>query len=299
MAEASPARLTARQGAVLETVERLGQPVMSELWRELPELVPSAIKQVLDVLERKGLVESGGAWDRVYVDGMRWRVPIRSEDELERQWSPMEPSEPPEGYYRAVRELEGRKPDPVADDDLRSPGSASWPALLSSRVGVVGSIMCELDAERRDGAPVPLEAEGRDGGSLRMALWEALLETGVAAVHVAAMSKANSEGASYSQAVRSVLDDAAAIGSGAASSADMSLDSAMRVLVEVVGDLASLIGNLERAERGDLHSRMQLEGRLGPGERLELPLTLTGIELASRVLSFMGLIDPPGSREDD
>ena len=65
-------RLTDRQAAVLAAVERVGRPVMADLWREFPDLAPSAIKRVLDALERKGLVDHAGDEAQAFVNGVHW-----------------------------------------------------------------------------------------------------------------------------------------------------------------------------------------------------------------------------------
>lgn len=53
-------RLTERQAAVLATVERLGRPMMADLWKEFPDLAPSAIRDVPTRLEKRGLVDHAG-----------------------------------------------------------------------------------------------------------------------------------------------------------------------------------------------------------------------------------------------
>lgn len=65
-------RLTERQAAVLAAVERLGRPVMTDLWEQFPDLAPSAIKRVLDSLEKKGLVEHAGDESQAYLNAVRW-----------------------------------------------------------------------------------------------------------------------------------------------------------------------------------------------------------------------------------
>jgi hypothetical protein len=65
-------RLTDRQTAVLAAVERVGRPVMADLWEQFPELAPSSIKSVLDALERRGLVRHSGDDRQVYLNGVTW-----------------------------------------------------------------------------------------------------------------------------------------------------------------------------------------------------------------------------------
>lgn len=88
MADAARPKLTDRQTAVLAAVERLGQPVMADLWQEFPDLVPSAIKKVLDALEKKGLVGHAGDDSQAFTNGVRWwstaLTPTHHDDELSR-----------------------------------------------------------------------------------------------------------------------------------------------------------------------------------------------------------------------
>ena len=72
MAEAARPKLTNRQTAVLAAVERLGRPVMADLWQEFPELAPSAIKKVLGALQQKGLVDHAGDDSQAFVNGVHW-----------------------------------------------------------------------------------------------------------------------------------------------------------------------------------------------------------------------------------
>jgi hypothetical protein len=65
-------KLTDRQARVLAAVERIGRPSMLDLWGEIPGLAPSAIKRVLDSLQKKGLVARAGDPDQVYLGGVRW-----------------------------------------------------------------------------------------------------------------------------------------------------------------------------------------------------------------------------------
>lgn len=53
-------KLTARQTAVLATVERLGEPTIPDLKGQFPPLYPSEIWRVLCSLERRGLVAFSG-----------------------------------------------------------------------------------------------------------------------------------------------------------------------------------------------------------------------------------------------
>lgn len=71
MAAARP-KLTDRQTAVLAAVERLGRPMMADLWQEFPDLAPSGIKKVLDALEKKGLVAHAGDESQAFVNGVQW-----------------------------------------------------------------------------------------------------------------------------------------------------------------------------------------------------------------------------------
>ena len=64
--------LTDRQAAVLAAVERLRRPVMADLSQQFPDLQPSAIKKVLDSLEKKGLVASAGDDSQAYLNGVHW-----------------------------------------------------------------------------------------------------------------------------------------------------------------------------------------------------------------------------------
>jgi hypothetical protein len=65
-------RPSERQAAVLAAVERLGRPMMADLWEQFPDMQPSAIKKVLDSLESKGLVEHAGEESKVYLNGVHW-----------------------------------------------------------------------------------------------------------------------------------------------------------------------------------------------------------------------------------
>jgi len=86
MANAARRKLTDRQTAVLAAVERLGRPVMADLWQEFPDLAPSAIKNVLDALERKGLVDHAGDHSQAFVNGVHWwstaLTPTKYDDDL-------------------------------------------------------------------------------------------------------------------------------------------------------------------------------------------------------------------------
>lgn len=85
MADARP-KLTDRQTAVLAAVERLGRPMMADLWQEFPVIAPSAIKKVLDALEKKGLVAHAGDESQAFVNGVHWwstaLTPTEYDDEL-------------------------------------------------------------------------------------------------------------------------------------------------------------------------------------------------------------------------
>ncbi len=72
MTDAPRPKLTDRQAAVLASVERIGRPVMADLWQEFPDLQPSAIKRVLDSLEKKGLVDRAGDDSQAYLNGVHW-----------------------------------------------------------------------------------------------------------------------------------------------------------------------------------------------------------------------------------
>ena len=89
-----PAKLTDRQAAVLAAVERLGRPIMADLWEQFPDLAPSAIRRVLVSLERKGLIAHAGDEAQAYVNGVRW-------------WSTaMKPSDPDPRLESITREIE-------------------------------------------------------------------------------------------------------------------------------------------------------------------------------------------------
>jgi hypothetical protein len=72
MSSAARPKLTDRQTAVLAAVERLGRPVMADLWQEFPKLAPSTIKRVLDALENKGRVDHSGDDAQAFVNGVHW-----------------------------------------------------------------------------------------------------------------------------------------------------------------------------------------------------------------------------------
>lgn len=86
MADAARPKLTDRQTAVLAAVERLGRPVMADLWQEFPHLAPSAIKKALDALEKKELVDHAGDDSQAFVNGVHWwstaLTPTQYDDEL-------------------------------------------------------------------------------------------------------------------------------------------------------------------------------------------------------------------------
>jgi hypothetical protein len=90
-------RLTERQAAVLAAVERVGRPVMADLWEQFPELNPSAIKKVLDGLEKQSLVAHSGDESRVYLNGVTWwstaLTPTAESPELEAILSALRESE--------------------------------------------------------------------------------------------------------------------------------------------------------------------------------------------------------------
>jgi hypothetical protein len=65
-------KLTPRQAAVLAAVERLGRPVMADLWEQFPSLQPSAIRRVLGSLESKGLIAHAGDDSQAYLNGVTW-----------------------------------------------------------------------------------------------------------------------------------------------------------------------------------------------------------------------------------
>jgi hypothetical protein len=97
MADAARPKLTDRQTAVLAAVERLGRPVMSDLWKEFPDLTPSAIKKVLDALGKRGRVEHSGDESQVFVNGVHW-------------WSTaLTPTEYPDDLATIVRAVEDAK----------------------------------------------------------------------------------------------------------------------------------------------------------------------------------------------
>jgi len=60
-------RLTDRQIAVLAAIERLGNPTVPELAKELCSMNPSEIVRVLDSLEAKGLVIASGSRHWIYL----------------------------------------------------------------------------------------------------------------------------------------------------------------------------------------------------------------------------------------
>ena len=76
-----PRKLTVRQTAVLAAVERRGRPVMADLWEDFPDLQPSAIKRVLESLEKNGLVARAGDDSLVYLNGVTWWSTAGSDDE--------------------------------------------------------------------------------------------------------------------------------------------------------------------------------------------------------------------------
>ena len=89
-----PTKLTDRQAAVLAAVERLGRPIMADLWEQFPDLAPSAIRRVLVSLERKGLIAHAGDEAQAYINGVRW-------------WSTaMEPGDPDPRLESIAREIE-------------------------------------------------------------------------------------------------------------------------------------------------------------------------------------------------
>ncbi len=60
-------RLTANQVVVLAAVERLGNPTVPELGRDLQRMCPSQIVRVLDALERKEKVVGSGCRTWIYL----------------------------------------------------------------------------------------------------------------------------------------------------------------------------------------------------------------------------------------
>jgi len=86
VADAERPKLTDRQAAVLAAVERLGRPVMADLWSQFPDLAPSVIKKVLDALGTKGLVDHAGDHSQAFVNGVHWwstaLTPTEYADEL-------------------------------------------------------------------------------------------------------------------------------------------------------------------------------------------------------------------------
>jgi hypothetical protein len=64
-------RLTPIQVAVLAAVERLGNPTVPELARELDAMRPSEIVRVLDALERKEKVLGSGCRFWIYLGDPR------------------------------------------------------------------------------------------------------------------------------------------------------------------------------------------------------------------------------------
>lgn len=102
-------RLTDRQTAVLAAVERLGRPSMIDLRPEFLTLPPSAVKSVLDSLEKKGLVEHAGDPDQVYLGGVRWWstaiTPTSRSERLEMIESVVSETAP--DFERSVDDAEG------------------------------------------------------------------------------------------------------------------------------------------------------------------------------------------------
>lgn len=79
-----PRKLTDRRAAVLAAVERRGRPVMADLWQDFPDLQPSAIRRVLDGLERRGLISYAGDESLVYLNGVSWWPTAGEEEESAR-----------------------------------------------------------------------------------------------------------------------------------------------------------------------------------------------------------------------
>lgn len=90
-----PRKLTDRQAAVLAAVERRGRPVMADLWQDFPDLQPSAIKRVLESLEKRGLISHAGDDSLVYLNGVSW-------------WSTAGEGEP-SALFAAMREALGSR----------------------------------------------------------------------------------------------------------------------------------------------------------------------------------------------
>jgi DNA-binding MarR family transcriptional regulator len=81
MSESPSRKLTPRQSAVLAALERRGTCVLPDLRADFPHLAPSVVLRVIDALQRKGLVSrAGNAW-HVYLGGVMFWVPPRSEAE--------------------------------------------------------------------------------------------------------------------------------------------------------------------------------------------------------------------------
>ena len=60
-------RLTGRQAAVLEVVQRLGSPTLPDVAAEFPDIYPSGVAKVLRALGRMGRVTWTGDWAGVYL----------------------------------------------------------------------------------------------------------------------------------------------------------------------------------------------------------------------------------------
>jgi DNA-binding MarR family transcriptional regulator len=63
-------RLTVRQAAVLAAIERRRECSLLDLRQDFPQLYPSTVLRVIDVLSASGLVNRVGDFERVYLGGV-------------------------------------------------------------------------------------------------------------------------------------------------------------------------------------------------------------------------------------
>lgn len=87
MTGSSRRKLTARQTAVLAALERRGEATLLDLRGDFPDLAPSVVARVLDVLVDRGLVRRTGDPGQIYLGGVFFwaasRTPPDTDAELD------------------------------------------------------------------------------------------------------------------------------------------------------------------------------------------------------------------------
>jgi hypothetical protein len=205
------------------------------------------------------------------------------------------PPKPPPSYFQAVARLacaaEG------LSEHFGRYGEELWPALVSSRVGFVGAMVCDVDRERQAGTFLPMEAEWTDGERVREVLTEALFDAACVGAHLAATTRATIGESTYGEAVETVALESVDV------CYDLSSHGSPKSLEDEVAEIQILTGRLVRsitdvafARRGASIVRVVTEERAASDERPRRRLVAEAIELIARTLALMSLIESSGAQ---